>query len=66
MELAIEQVAEALEMPRKPKVDEVFNDSFLPPKGTAARQLRPFRIVQHAQCDAKAAGAGDCAGGFRR
>jgi len=32
MELAIEQVAEALEMPRKPKVDEVFNDSFLPPR----------------------------------
>ena len=32
MQQAIEQVAEALEMPRKPSVDEVFTDQFLPPK----------------------------------
>jgi NitT/TauT family transport system substrate-binding protein len=32
MEQAIEQVARALEMPRKPKVDEVFTDRFLPPR----------------------------------
>jgi NitT/TauT family transport system substrate-binding protein len=32
MEQAIEQVAKALEMPRKPKVDEVFTDRFLPPR----------------------------------
>jgi NitT/TauT family transport system substrate-binding protein len=32
MEQAIEQVATALEMPRKPKVDEVFTDRFLPPR----------------------------------
>ena len=32
MAQAIEQVAEALEMPRKPNVDEVFTDRFLPPR----------------------------------
>lgn len=31
MEAGIEQVTEALDLPRKPKVEEVFTDRFLPP-----------------------------------
>jgi NitT/TauT family transport system substrate-binding protein len=31
MQASIDQVAEALELPRKPAIDEVFTDKFLPP-----------------------------------
>jgi NitT/TauT family transport system substrate-binding protein len=31
MEAGIEQVTEALDLRRKPKIDEVFTDRFLPP-----------------------------------
>ena len=36
---AIEQVADALEMPRKPKVEEVFTEQFLPPQDQ--RMVKP-------------------------
>ena len=32
MAKAIDEVAEALALPKKPPVDEVFTDKFLPPK----------------------------------
>jgi hypothetical protein len=31
MSASIDQVTEALELPTKPKVDDVFTDKFLPP-----------------------------------